>query len=56
MFKLMIITLAIEKLKDFLQNPKNKKLKAFLLEEETQKTMADIYGYYSEFVEDNEQD
>lgn len=50
----MIITMAIEKLKDFLQNPKNNRIKEFLLKDETQKTMADIYGYYSEFVEENE--
>ena len=54
MFKALIIQVAIEKLKQFLDNPKNEKIKQFLLKEETQETMLDIYGKYADFVEENE--
>ena len=54
MLKALIIQIGIEKLLKFLNNPKNDKIKSFLLEDKTQSTFAEIYSKYIDFVDDNE--
>ena len=54
MFKLLIIETALKAICAFLENPKNDKIKDFLLSEATQKTFADIYAGYSDLVEKHE--
>ena len=54
MFKLLIIETALKAICAFLENPKNDKVKDFLLSDATQKTFADIYAGYSELVEKHE--
>lgn len=54
MLKALIIQIGIEKLLKFLNNPKNDKIKAFLLDEKTQGTFAEIYSKYVDFVDEHE--
>lgn len=54
MFKLLIIETAIKALSKWLEKPKNDKVKEFLLRDETQKTIADIFAGYTALVDELE--
>ena len=54
MFKLIILEKGIEILAQWLKSPKRDKIRAFLADEKTQNTVAEIFTAYASLVEEIE--